>query len=412
MNNKFLLLIVLAPLVVTPINATASYNDILSSPFLHRECHQKKPLFFFTKIDLGFNGKGFNTSGEKVAIPQYLDATQNGLAMVKGGQSGTQIAALGTLLAGAGDDGIRGHFVVDGDYKRSVTATLGALYSVTDNWWVSAFLPVISASFKHIVWLDQTQGVTPEDVLFENLLGIDFFNQVEQLSNGLSLEEWEKTGTGDLSLWVGWHQKFNQQKEWIKQVTPHIRAGITCPTGVKKDENKSFFLPFGNDGAAGLQVGFGLTVNLKELFNIGMDIEILHAFSTTRERRIKTDANQTESLLLTKTLVSKDPGLVSRFNLFGEIVPTDWLQARVQYSYSKQSDSHLYPISNTFSATIANTATSLQGFTTHSVVGVVEIAGSNYSCWIPDMMIGFTHPFHGKRCMQADQLSIGFSYSF
>lgn len=411
MNNKFLFILLLPGLLVT-CTTKSGYNNITSSPFLYRKCNTEHPFSFFATTDLGFEAKGFNSTGDKVAVPQYIHATQNALAMVKGAQPGTQAAALGALLAGLGDDGVRGHFVVDGDYKRSITETFGALYSVSDNWWVSAHLPIISASFKNIVWLDQTKNVTPEDILFENLLGIDFFNQVEQLSNGLSLEEWEKTGVGDLSLWVGWHQKFAQQKEWIKQVIPHIRAGIICPTGVKKDEDKTFFLPFGNDGAAGLQVGFGLTINLKEYINTGLDIEIAHAFSTTRERRIKTDINQTDCLLLTKTLVSKDPGLTQRFTLFGEVVPCRWFQARIQYNYIKNSESYLYPISNDFSATVANTASSLQGFTCHCVVASVEVAGSNYSSWMPNMSLGYTHPFHGKRCIQADQFSIGLSYSF
>ena len=332
--------------------------------------------------------------------------------MLKGAQTGTQTAALAGLFAGIGDDNVRGHFVVDADYKRSVTAYFGATYAFSNHWWCGAFIPVISASLDNIVWLDQTQNVTPEDILFNEVLGIDFSNQVEQLSDGLSLEQWEKKGFGDLTLWLGWQSEFIQEKEWIKCATPHIRGGITLPTGVKKDEDKTFFLPFGNDGAPGILTGIGLTINLKKYINTGIDIEFLHIFTNTRQRRIKTDINQTEALLLTKTLVSKDPGFTERFTLFAELVPTKWIKARVQYNYIKESESHLYPLSNTFSATIANTATSLKGFTSHTMVATLDLAASNYSSWLPDLSVGFAHPFNGKRIIQADHVSFALSYNF
>lgn len=413
MNTRFLFSIVMMHLFFSPSYAIPSHNDITPSSSLPGECcNTDTPFRLFSEINVAFNNKGFDSKGNKVAQTQYLDTTQNALAMIKGAQPGSQTTALAALFAGVGDDGIRGHFVVDADYKRSVTAYFGATYALSDQWWCGAFIPVITSSLDNIVWLDQTKDVTPEDILFENQLGIDFSNQVEQLSNGLSLEKWKKDGFGDITLWFGWQKEFIQDKEWIKCVTPHIRTGMMLPTGVKKDEDKTFFLPFGNDGAPGLLAGIGLTVNLKEYFNTGIDIEFLHIFTTTRERRIKTDFNQTEALLLTKTLVSKDPGFTERFTLFAEVVPTEWLKGKLQYSYIKESESHLYPLSNTFSATVANTAESLKGFTSHTLIGTLDLTASTYASWMPDISVGIAHPFNGRRVIQADHVSIELSYSF
>lgn len=413
MKNKHLFLIILFSCCMYSLNAMPSYNDITPSAFLHRLAEREGNSFsFFIEGAFAYNDKGFNEQGGKVGTCQYLDEKQNALAMLKGSVTGTEVAALNALLNGVGDDGIRGHYVVDADYKRPISCYLGGVYSFSFNWWVGAFIPFIKSSLKNVVWTSLTQDITAEDILFEDELGNNFFNQVAQLSHGLSLEPWEKNGPGDLSLWIGWQEEFVQQKEWIKKVTPHIRAGFTIPTGVKKDEDKSFFLPFGNDGAAGIQVGIGLTLNLKEYVNAGIDVEFLHAFTTTRERRIKTDVGQTEGLLLNKTLVSKDPSLTERFTLFAEIVPNSWLQARIQYNFIKESEAHLYPLSNEFSYTIANSASSLKGFTSHTVVTTLEIAGSDYARWMPDFSVAYAHPFHGKRVVQADHISIGLSYSF
>lgn len=248
MNIRFLLSIIVLHLFFSPSCAVPSYNDITPSSFLPGErCNIEKPFRLFSKINIAFNDTGFDSKGNKVAQTQYLDATQNALAMVKGAQPGSQAAALAGLFAGVGDDGIRGQFVVDADYTRSATAYFGTTYAISDQWWCGAFIPVIASSLNNIDWLDQTKDITAEDILFKNHLGIDFSNQVEQLSNGLSLEKWKKNGVGDLTLWLGWQSEFIQDKEWIKCVTPHLRGGVMLPTGVKKDEDKTFFLPFGND---------------------------------------------------------------------------------------------------------------------------------------------------------------------
>ena len=413
MNIKFLSIIVVAHLGFSSLLTIPSYNDVTISPFLSDASYNTEaPFRFFSEINGTFNTKGFNSEGKKVPPTQYLDTTQNGLAMVKGAQPGTPAATLAQLFANVGDDGTRGHFVVNGDYKRIITAYFGTTYALSNTWWIGAFVPFISSSLENVLWFDQTTGTSLENTLFEDNLGIDFSNQVEQLSHGLSLEKWNKKGAGDLTLWIGWHSEFVQHKEWIKRVTPQIRAGLSIPTGVKKDENKTFFLPFGNDGAPGILAAIGLAINLKEFINTGIDIEFLHLFTTTRERRIKTDFNQTEALLLTKTLVSKDPGFTERFTLFAEVLPAEWLKGKVQYSYIKESDSHLYPLSNTYSATIANTAESLKGFTCHTVVGTIECAASSLSSWLPDIALGYAHPFHGKRSIQADSIKIELSYSF
>ena len=116
--------------------------------------------------------------------------------------------------------------------------------------------------------------------------------------------------------------------------------------------------------------------------------------------------------LLTKTLVSKDPGFTERFTLFAELVPFSWFKGKVQYSYIKESESHLYPISNTYSATIANSAESLKGFTSHTIISSIEFAGNEYSKWLPNIAIGYAHPFNGRRLIQGDHISIELSYSF
>lgn len=385
------------------------YNTIPLSSHIWRP--EEKNRTFFTHIGISQSADGFNLDKKKVSATQYLDLQQNALAMLKGSQVGSLAHTIAQQCA-LTDDGYRGRYEVAGKYKQSVQAFFGGRYAIDDEWWIGGYVGVINTSFDNVEWKNQTRAVTAEDIAYENLVGSDFFNQIKSLSNGLSLEKWEKKGWSDMSLWFGWQHEYIQHKEWLKSVTPHIRAGMVLPCGTKKDENKILCIPLGNDGAPGLQIGGGLLLNFLNYVNTGLDVEFMHVFTTTRERRIKTDYNQTESLLLTKTLVSKDPGLKQNFTLFAEVVPHEFVYARIQYNFSKESESKLYPVSNVYSSIIANSAKSLQGSTTHTFTSTIGIQGQEYNILIPNIEMSFSHPFHGKQSLQANQFSLHVAYNF
>ncbi|MCL5875835.1 MAG: hypothetical protein M1114_05170, partial [Candidatus Dependentiae bacterium] len=95
--------------------------------------------------------------------------------------------------------------------------------------------------------------------------------------------------------------------------------GFNLPTGKKQNEDLLMAVPFGYDGAYGIFGGAGIDILLAYIMKLGLDVELLHLFGNTRERRIKTNIDQTELLLLQKVSAYKDWGLYQRFNLYAKV---------------------------------------------------------------------------------------------
>jgi len=361
------------------------------------------------------DAQGWNGNGDKVSATQVWTADQNALAMVTGFDQGTEQANIAQECnAVDGDDGVRGHFDVTGDFNIPFSYQFGARYYIKNAFWVGAFIPVYKMQFKNVAWTDHTLNITADDVLTKARITTDFFANVSRLGDGLNLQEWEKTGFGDVVLMAGWHEHFRQYKEWIKDVATNVRVGISLPTGVQKDEDKVMFMPFGNDGSVAILAGMGLTINYVNRFNAGVDLEFLHVFNNTRKRRIKVDADQTEFLLLTKTDVQKDPGFSHRFMLFCDAKLVKGLSARVAYHHRKRSADTLYVLSYDYSSTIANTAESLKEWTTHNALFQLtwDMADEEKNKNKPQFTAFYMHPFNGRRSVQSAQAGCGFSLSF
>ncbi len=358
---------------------------------------------------------GRNGDGDKVLATQLWDADQNALAMVTGFAQGTQQANIAQQCnAVDGDDGVRGHFKLTGEFAVPFSYQAGARYHFKKGFWIGAFIPVYKMEFKNVVWTEQTQNLTADDLATKTLITNDFFANVDRLGDGLYLRDWDKIGCGDLAFMAGWSESYRQYKQWIKSVTPGLRVGVTLPTGVKKDEDKVMSMPFGNDGSIGVLVGGGLTINYINRFDFGLDLECMHVFNNTRARRIKVDADQTEFLLLAKTDVQRDPGFFSRFMIFGDAKIVKGLSARIAYHHRKRSADTLYIKSYDYSSAIANTAESLKEWTTHNALFQLtwDTATEETNKTRPQFTAFYMHPFNGRRSVQAKQVGIGFTLSF
>ena len=180
------------------------------------------------------------------------------------------------------------------------------------------------------------------------------------------------------------------------------RVGFTFPTGLKADEDKLLAFPFGYDGAVGILYGGGLNVQLGYRFKAGFDVPLLHLFGNTRNRRIKTAADQSDILLLAKTPAYKDYGLTQRFNLFVQAYHV-WggLSALIGYQFLKQGESHLALNSCEYSTFFAHTAASLEEWIVHSVEFNLHYRYCPTWCqdtgWAPQVSLFSRLPFNGKR---------------
>lgn len=317
----------------------------------------------------GFNDHGYNGCGDRVNVLQIWNGDQDAIKMLEGfdATSDKGLLAIRLRADGANDDGIRGHFKVTGDLHTDSFAVTSH-YNFLDAWFLTAYLPIYNMTLKNVQWVNQTQNVSAGDQSVKDNLTNHFFTNVATLGDGLYLGNWSRTGIGDLVLMMDWAQDFYQYKPLLKNTRVNWRLGFNLPTGLREDEDKIFARPFGFDGAFGLIFGFGLELTYGCYVKLGGDVELTQLFGNTRCRRIKTNAEQTDLLLLAKTQVYRNYGLQQRFNLWGQLFNIGGFGLKVGYQYLKRGEDSFALRSPLYSANIANTARSLESWTVHNAI--------------------------------------------
>jgi hypothetical protein len=344
------------------------------------------------------NAKGFDEEGSVANPLRIWNCQQNALAMLEGFSEDSAIGQLRSALLDS-DNGIRGRFLVNGDLQLNFGAAFAANLYFANDWRIGLYLPVYKMTLKDVNFIDQTPNIDNLDRLVHALLTDNLAANVRELGC-LDIGGWQRTGVGDLTLLVEWFRDFRQNKPFLKNVRVNWRWGIGFPTGLRENENLLFAVPYGYDGAVSMPFGLGLDLTLGTNFKCGIDVQLTQIFGHTRKRRIKTDLQQTELLLLGKTEVFKDSGLVQRFDLYVELYRfLQGLSFKVGYQYLKQGDAEYSLKTQDFSNNIANTSPRLDNFTMHFIITKFTYDfGYNW----PDMRtrpeIGlFTRqPFNGK----------------
>ena len=236
------------------------------------------------------------------------------------------------------------------------------------------------------------------------------------MGDGLDLNGWKRTGPGDLNLLLEFMFDFPQKnRQFLKNVDVGGRVGFTFPTGLKQDVDKLMAFPFGYNGAVGIVYGGGLSVTLGDYFKAGFDVQLLHLFGNTRERRIKTSIDQTDLLLLAKTPAYTDYGLTQRFNLFVQAYNIAGVSFLVGYQFLKKGEDHLALNSCDYSSTIANTAISLDEWIVHSAEFNLsyDFSACQTDPWIvPQASLFARLPFGGKRSIAFTTVGFMLSVDF
>ncbi len=350
--------------ILLPMNILRPY-DTLIRPYYDSTYPFQTTLYTETGFD---STRIFDECGRVDNILKIWSSDQNALKMLEGFNVNSAIGQLLVRL-NANDDGIRGHFNVCGDLKFDTTVAFAFRYFFKDTWSISAYLPIYAMQLKNVLWQDRTKNITEADMRVKQLLTNNFFSSVKTLGNGLNLQGWKRSGFGDLALFLEWYRDFVQIKPLLKNVRINWRVGLIFPTGRPWDEDEIFAVPFGLDKAFAIPFGLGLDITLGTYIKTGLDVQLTHTFGNTRRRRIKTQEDQTELLLLEKTAVYKDFGLTQRFNLYVQFYKFLYgLSFKVGYQFLKKGDDELAIKTNTFLNEIANTAERLQEWTTHHMI--------------------------------------------
>ena len=357
-------LVLFSPLYFTTVfsmNLVVFYDT-----FLRPVTWQDSRFCFALKGQTGFSTQSFDECGFVSNVLRIWNKDQNAIKMLDGFRQETPIGQLRSAID-ANDDGIRGHFLVCGDLDVKVASEFSFWYYFLNDFSISFHLPFYVMELKNVTWQEQTQSLNADDFRVKEYLTNDFTNNVRNLGC-LDVCGWNRKGVGDLLLLFEWMRNFKQSKKFLKNVRLSGRLGLTLPTGKRVDEDKIFAFSFGNDGATGALVGGGIDLTFGSYMKAGLDVQILHAFGNTKCRRIKTDCDQTELLLLQKVDAFKEHGLRQRFNLYLEAFNLRGASLKAGYQFIRHADDFLYIRSNEFSNAIANSAESLQEWTMHSFI--------------------------------------------
>lgn len=333
--------------------------------------------------EYGETDKSLNGSAERTSLLSIYHHSESSLAMLQGAQAGSPIKQLAnqlnSALIGVTDDGKRGRLKFYGKYSELDFNLYASywfrVYKIPGHFHVNLYIPFRDKRVKDFHIKDLTKNTLSADILVKELITDNIQGLVKELGD-LELSNWHKTGIGDVIFLAGWQHSFVQYRKILKKVRLYARAGVSFPTGAKADINNPFSAPLGNDGSFSFPIDFGIDLYLKNKIKAGLEFEILQLSETTRTRRIKTDRNQTDFLLLNKALTRKKYGDTWRFNLY---VQSEHfyrgLSAALIYQFVRNEDDRLILKTHNFNEEIANTAQSLQDWTYQFVA--LQI---NYDC--------------------------------
>lgn len=383
-----------------------------------------------SRFEYGSSSKSRSFCDErKVNVLQMYDPTQSTLDMLEKPTpcvDAKLVADLGgdidAFLQIIQRDGIRGHQCVNGKFSGWDLTFFGnytfMFDSVPGSFSLSGHLPIVQNKIdrliiKDLTNTDRTQSTAVLDYMVKDLVTDNLASNVKKWGC-LDLSCWEKTGLGDLVVMFAWNGIFPQKKDNLKEVELGAKIGLSFPTAEKKDENKAFSMPLGNDGAWGMPIGLNLGLNFIHHVRAGLDTDFKVLFNKTRVRRLKTTPNQTEFLLLNKGKVLKEFGLTWQFHLYLQAYHfIKGLSASAAYQYVKHDSDRLTPKCNDFDYSIINTANNLREWQAHNLLFKI-----NYDCFTcfksikPQLEFFYKLPVAGKGIIDCDTFGGQLSFNF
>ncbi|MCL4379917.1 hypothetical protein M1466_00280 [Candidatus Dependentiae bacterium] len=382
--------------------------------------HECKAFDFGTYAMDWYDIKGMNCAKQHVGALQLWNCTENALAMVRGFDPATQQGQIAAQLSNVPDDGIFGRYAVNGNLRVREFG-FGLQWHLPHDFLIGIYVPFVDASMQNITWQRlQDASYTSAQILFDQLIGNDFFTRVNQLGNGLSINQsWTKTGLGDIKSLIWWRRNFVQQKQILTDVLLGLRVGVSLPTGLRENPNLLLSMPFGNDGATGVLFGGLIQFYWKRYFTGAIDADFMKLFGTSKVRRVQVDPLQTDHLFLAELLVRKDWGFVQRFNLWAGIHHLiDGASFDVGYQFLKQWETELSVFDTggqRFSLDIMNSAASLQEWMLHQlwVSAKYTFNHNTQAFWLmPTIQLYWTNTFKATRGILNKSIGGTISFSF
>jgi hypothetical protein len=380
--------------------------DVLIVPYRPSKCRFQ----FDVAGEFGIHSRGFAgdfNQGADTAVNalQIYQCQQNAIAALQGLDPATPQGQLAQQLI-MGDNGAQALFRPFGTLRADANLMFSARFRLPYQLTFSWYLPYQVIGLQDVCWQPVEQSP------LDNLNPLDFLNEVSQIGN-LTIGGWKRHGFGDLLGRVEMYRTFPQNRPWLNMVGVAVRGGVFFPTGLKADPDKLLALSFSEGSGFGMHASGMIELHFRHNIIFGIDAEFGYFFGRTGMERIKTDAAQTDLLLLTKVCAFRDPGFNQRFTLYGEKVQKGGgLAGTLAYMYIKRTDDVLFPCVEGFDPVVINDAESLQESTAHSLIFMMSYDWAyKAAAWdvIPSCSAFIKVGCNGKRSVVAD--TVGFTVS-
>lgn len=409
-----------------PNNFFAPYDAALRMASWEDKKFWKKTAWrLHANVEFGSTGHARSIDSEKVNLPQIYDKTESVLGMLNGIDNPEVVDITRRELTPYGsqplDDGVRGNVRYTSSFEMT-DITLQGRYWLPIDFLPGYFsfnlaLPMRRIEVSDPVFEDLTTTELPVDRFIKrNLSGPTVLPGFLEKYGGLRVNGWNKTGIGDLTGFIEWHNYYRQDKESLRNVYLFAMLGFSAPTASIKDEDNALSVSLGNDGAWGVPLGLGLMLEFTHNFRFGIDAQFLMLFDETHVRRLKLDENQTELLILKKGNVTREHGLTWKFNIYWQWYHA-WrgLSCKALYQYVKRDEDRLLPVDNTFGYTKVNSSEKLHDWNMHHLIFQV-----NYDCFQeskdfilkPQISLFYKLPIAGKGVIQPHTFGGQIAFNF
>lgn len=374
------------------------------------------PRHLGIQFEYGQTSDGRNWESKRSNVLQVHNASESMLSMLKDAATAKLTPAVANELAqmrrngfvlGGGaavDDGVRGHLEMTGEYTGwDVNFHAGydlPFKGLPGEFSLYVYVPVVHRGIDDIKIKDLTKELaSPQNNNTRRFLTDKATENIKRLA-GIDLGNWERTGLGDVTVMLNWADSYRQEKEYLKRVHLHGKIGLSLPTSEEKDEDKAFSMPLGHDGAWGLPVGMGMQLDFIHNIRAGIDVDFLVLFDKSRVRRLKTNKNQTEHLLLNKGRATKEYGLTWQFHLYAEWARIfKGFSLGAAYQFVKHDDDRLNPRHNDFDYSMINSLHSLQEWNTHNILFKARydfVDAKSSAFFAPQVSLFYKLPVAGK----------------
>lgn len=408
MNIRYYVFILCATLSVHAVfrtNVLQPYNI-----FLQPDPLQENRFSF----QLGYEGivstHGFPPHGDQRDVLQLYGCQQDAIAAFKGFAPDTLAGQYAQIFNTNDDNTTGGFFTPWTKLSIPLNGMLGMQVKLAHNIALHGYIPFIYAQLDDVNWTQD--GPCTE---FENNNLPEILSVIGQLSGIDLFNGWKRLGFGDLTIFAKWQSDFFQNKHVLRNVRLSLRGGLNFPTGKKEDICVLLGLPFGYDQGVGVYFAGYLALHFLYDIRFLLDLEFLQSFGNTQVRRIKTDPEQTDLLLIQKSRVWVDPGFTQQYTFMLEKrCLVQGLSAALCYQYYKHNDDTFYPTTNNGKFLIINDAQSVQEYTTHQFIFKVNYEFNQYdiNAQRPNIMLFGKYGFNGKRAIVTSSVGLQFTYAF